>query len=108
MTTAVKTTRKTQTSTTSVELTAKGVRALKAFTKAKEAEAKAKALKATAEAILRAELGEATKATIDGVAVASVIASANTSFDRDTMKALYPEAFTACLRTTQYTYIKTA
>lgn len=107
MTTAVIS--KTQTTaTTSVELTAKGVRALKAFAKAKEAEAKAKAAKAKAEAILRAELGEATKATIEGVAVASVIASVNTSFDRDLMKAVYPEAFDACLKSTPYTYIKTA
>jgi hypothetical protein len=84
------------------------VRALKAFVKAKEAEAKAKATKAKAEAILRAELGEATKATFEGVAVASVIASVNTSFDRDLMRAVYPEAFDACLKSTPYTYIKTA
>jgi hypothetical protein len=106
MTTSVAT--KTQTATTSVELTAKGVKALKAFVKAKEAEAKAKALKAKAEAILRAELGEATKATFEGVAVASVVASVNTSFDRDLMREVYPEAFGACLKTTPYTYIKTA
>lgn len=106
MTTLVDT--KTQKAITSVELTAKGVKALKAFTKAKEAEAKAKAAKAKAEAILRAELGEATKATIEGVAVASVVASVNTSFDRDLMRAVYPEAFGACLKSTPYTYIKTA
>lgn len=96
------------TATTSVELSAKGVRALKAFVKAKEAEAKAKSAKSKAEAILRAELGEATKATFEGVAVASVIASVNTSFDRDLMRENFPEAFATCLKTTPYTYIKTA
>lgn len=91
-----------------VELSEAGVKALKAFNKAKEAEAKAKANKAKAEAILRAELGEALTATIQGVAVASVIASKNTHFDRDLMREVYPEAFEATLRTTEYTYIKTA
>ncbi len=91
-----------------VELTEAGIKALKAFNKAKATEAKAKATKAKAEAILRAELGEATTATIQGVAVASVIASKNTSFDRDLMRELYPEAFEATLKTTEYTYIKTA
>ena len=44
---------------TAVELSEAGVKALKAFNKAKASEAKAKAIKAKAEAILRAELGEA-------------------------------------------------
>lgn len=91
-----------------VELTEAGIKALKAFNKAKATEAKAKATKAKAEAILRAELGEATTATIQGVAVASVVASKNTSFDRDLMREVYPEAFEATLKTTEYTYIKTA
>lgn len=98
-----------------VELSAKGVKALQAFNRAKEAEAKAKAAKAKAEAILRAELGDTpnTKATIQGVVVASVIGSKNTSFDRKAIEASMTEAefaeFVAeFLRTTEYTYIKTA
>lgn len=91
-----------------VELSEAGVKALKAFNKAKASEARAKAVKAKAEAILRAELGEAVTATIQGVSVASVIASKNTHFDRDLMREVFPEAFEATLRTTEYTYIKTA
>jgi hypothetical protein len=91
-----------------VELSEAGINALKAFNKAKATEAKAKASKAKAEAILRAELGKAVTATIEGVAVASVVASKNTHFDRELMREAYPEAFEATLRTTEYTYIKTA
>lgn len=90
-----------------VELPAKARKALLAFSKAKAAEAKAKEAKAKAEAILREALGEATKATIDGVAVVSVVSSKNTSFDREMMKSLYPEAYEATLRETAYTYLKT-
>jgi hypothetical protein len=93
---------------TAVELSEAGVKALKAFNKAKASEAKAKATKAKAEAILRAELGKASVATIQGLAVASLVASKNTHFDRELMKSVYPEAFEATLRTTEYDYIKTA
>jgi hypothetical protein len=93
---------------TAVELSEAGVKALKAFNKAKASEARAKASKAKAEAILRAELGEAAVATIQGIAVASVVASQNTHFDRDLMREVYPEAFSATLRVTKYDYIKTA
>jgi hypothetical protein len=94
-----------------VELSAKGVKALQAFNKAKEAEAKVKATKAKAEAILRTELGETpnTQATIQGVVVASVVGSKNTSFDRDALKEfLGEEKYNEFLKTTEYTYIKTA
>lgn len=90
-----------------VELPPKARKALLAFSKAKAAEAKAKEAKAKAEAILREALGEATKGTLDGVAVVSVVSSKNTSFDREVMKSLYPEAYEATLRETAYTYIKT-
>ena len=90
-----------------VELSPKARKALLAFSKAKAAETKAKEAKAKAEAILREALGEATKGTLDGVAVLSVVSSKNTSFDRELMKSLYPEAYEATLRETAYTYIKT-
>lgn len=90
-----------------VELSPKARKALLAFSKAKSAETKAKEAKAKAEAILREALGEATKGTLDGVAVLSVVSSKNTSFDRELMKSLYPEAYEATLRETAYTYIKT-
>lgn len=93
---------------TAVELSEAGVKALKAFNKAKATEAKAKATRAKAEAVLRAELGSALVATVDGLTVASVIASKNTSFDRDLMREVFPEAYEATLKTTEYTYIKTA
>lgn len=90
-----------------VELSAKAIKALAAFNRAKAAEAKAKAAKAKAEAIVRAALGEAVKGTVEGVAVVSVVSSKNTSFDREVMKSLYPEAYEATLRTTEYDYLKT-
>ena len=108
MTTATQTTAKV---VSKVELSAKGVKALQAFNKAKEAEAKVKASKAKAEAILRAELGETpnTQATIQGVVVASVVGSRNTSFDREALLAfLGQEKYDEFLRITEYTYIKTA
>ena len=102
----------TTTSTTdkpavSVELSPSARKALATFTRAKQAEAKAKARKARAEATLRKALGKSLKGTIDGVAVVSVVSSKTTFFDRDEMKASFPEAFEATLRTTEYDYLKT-
>lgn len=102
----------TTTSTTdkpavAVELSPAARKALATFTRAKQAEAKAKARKAKAEATLRKALGKSLKGTIDGVAVVSVVSSKTTYFDRDEMKASFPEAFEATLRTTEYDYLKT-
>lgn len=90
-----------------VELSAKAVKALSAFNKAKQAEAKAKALKAKAEAILREALGEAKVGIVEGVVAVRVVNGSNTHFDRELMKSLYPEAFEATLKTTEYDYLKT-
>ena len=90
-----------------VELSPAARKALATFTRAKQAEAKAKARKAKAEATLRKALGKSLKGTIDGVAVVSVVSSKTTYFDRDEMKASFPEAFEATLRTTEYDYLKT-
>ena len=115
-TTEVMATTEVATSTTStttdkpavaVELSPSARKALATFTRAKQAEAKAKARKAKAEATLRKALGKALKGTIDGVAVVSVVSSKTTYFDRDEMKASFPEAFEATLRTTEYDYLKT-
>lgn len=97
----------TTTAPSAVELSAKAVKALAAFNRAKAAEAKAKANKAKAEAILRAALGEATEATIQGVTALKVVQSRNTHFDRDLMLEQFPEAYDATLRVTEYTYLKT-
>jgi methylthioribose-1-phosphate isomerase len=91
----------------SVELTEAGVKALNAFNKAKKAEARAKALKEKAEAILRAELGNNTEATLEGVVALKVIASKNSHFDRKALLELYPEAYQATYQETAYTYLKT-
>lgn len=91
----------------SIELSEAGVLALAKFNKAKKAEARAKALKAEAQALLEAELGSSTQATVQGVVALKVVAGTNTSFDRELMAEVYPEAFEATLRSTSYTYIKT-
>ena len=100
-------TKSNKTQVTTVELSAAAVKALTIFNKAKAAEAKAKALKAKAEAILRAELGSAKAATVEGVVAVRVVNGSNSHFDRELMKELYPEAFTATLKTTEYDYLKT-
>jgi hypothetical protein len=90
-----------------VELSAKAVKALSAFNKAKQAEAKAKALKAKAEAVLREALGEAKAGFVEGVVAVRVVHGSNTHFDRELMKSTYPEAFEATIRSTEYDYLKT-
>lgn len=107
MAVATKTQTTKATKTTKVELTEAGVKALNAFNKAKAAEAKAKALKAKAEAQLRAELGEATEATVQGVVALKVISSKTSSFDRKALLENFPEAYGATYRETEYDYIKT-
>ena len=108
MAVATKSNKTTKTAkTTKVELSEAGVKALNAFNKAKQAEAKAKALKAKAEAMLRAELGEATEATVQGVVAVKVIASKTSSFDRKALLENYPEAYGATYRETEYDYLKT-
>jgi hypothetical protein len=90
-----------------VELSAKAVKALSAFNKAKQAEAKAKALKAKAEAVLREALGEFQVGIVDGIVAVRVVHGSNTHFDRELMKSTYPEAFEATIRSTEYDYLKT-
>lgn len=107
MAVAVKTQTTKTTKTAKVELSEAGVKALNAFNKAKQAEAKAKAAKAKAEAILRAELGEAVEATVQGVVAVKVIASKTSSFDRKALLDLFPEAYSATYRETEYDYLKT-
>jgi hypothetical protein len=97
----------TQQGVVSVELSAKALKALSAFNKAKEAEAKAKALKSKAEAIIREALGEAKAGTVEGVVAVKVISSSNTHFDRELMLSAYKEAYDATLKTTEYDYLKT-
>jgi hypothetical protein len=98
---------KTNKTVEGVELSAKAVKALATFNKAKEAEAKAKVLKSKAEAILREALGEAKAGIVEGVVAVRVVSSRNTSFDRELMLANYPEAYEATLKTTEYDYLRT-
>ena len=90
-----------------VELSAKAVKALAVFNKAKLAEAKAKALKAKAEVILREALGESKAGFVEGIVAVRVVNGKNTHFDREVMLAHYPEAYEATIKTTEYDYIKT-
>jgi len=90
-----------------VELTEAGANAVKAFNKAKQAEAKAKALKAQAEEIIRAELGESVEGMIGGLVAVKVVAGTNTHFDRELLQTVYAEAYEATLRKTAYTFVKT-
>jgi predicted phage-related endonuclease len=91
----------------SIELTPEARKALADFRKAKEAEAKAKEAKAEAEAQLRIALGESVEGLVEGVVVIKVVAGRNTHFDRELLLDLFPEAYQATLRSTEYTYLKT-
>jgi hypothetical protein len=98
---------KTQKQAQVVELSEAGAKALASFNKAKKAEAKAKALKEKAEALLRAELGEATSATVAGIVAVKVVAGKNSHFDRKALLENYPDAYQATYQETAYTYLKT-
>jgi hypothetical protein len=87
-------------------LTGKARKAFDRFVEAKRAEAEAKKAKAEAEAELFAFLGDARVAFIGKHIALRVIASKNSSFDREVMKKSYPEAFSVCLKETPYDYLK--
>ena len=91
----------------SVELTAEGMALLTAFRNAKKAETQAKEAKEQAELALRELLGNHSEATIQGAVVLKVVGGKNTHFDREMMKEMFPEAYTATLRETLYTWLKT-
>jgi hypothetical protein len=82
-----------------VAITSKKVKdAIADFVQAKADEKTAKDRKAQAEQI--GYVGK-TKAF-------SLVASKTTSFDREMLETMFPEAFQATLRTTEYDYIRTA
>jgi hypothetical protein len=87
-------------------LTGKARSAYDAFVSAKNAEAEAKKAKAEAEKVLKDFLGDERIGYIGKVAVIKVVASKNTSFDRETMLKVYPEAYANCLRETSYDYLR--
>lgn len=92
-------------------ITSKKVRdALAEFIQAKADEKQAKERKAQAEQILREALAKAGKQVgfIGKTKAFSLISSKNTSFDREMLETMFPEAFQATLRTTEYDYIRTA
>lgn len=91
----------------SIELTPEGRQALANFRKAKEAETKAKEAKQLAELELRQALGGAVEGLIEGAVVVKVVAGRNTHFDREMLSEMFPEAFQATLRSTEYDYLKT-
>jgi len=91
----------------SIELTPEGRQALANFRKAKEAESKAKEAKFLAELELRQALGQATEGLIEGAVVVKVVSGRNTHFDREMLNEMFPEAFQATLRSTEYDYLKT-
>jgi hypothetical protein len=79
------------------------------FIQAKADEKDAKERKAQAEAILRSALPAGkTKGFFGKIKAYTLIASTNTSFDRDLLKEKFPDAYAETLRTTEYDYIRTA
>lgn len=90
-----------------VELSEQGVKALKAFNKAKASIKRAEALKAKAEKAVREALGEAEIGVHEGIEVVKIAHRKNTWFDRKLMKELYPEAFEATLKETEYDFLDT-
>lgn len=90
-----------------IELSPEGRKALANFRKAKEAEAKAKEAKQLAELELRQALGGAVEGLVEGAVVVKVVAGRNTHFDREMLNEMFPEAYQATLRSTEYDYLKT-
>lgn len=94
-----------------VSITTKKVKdAIADFVQAKADEKSAKERKAQAEQILREALAKVGKRIgyVGKTKAFSLVASKNTSFDREMLETMFPEAFTATLRTTEYDYIRTA
>jgi hypothetical protein len=94
-----------------VAITSKKVKdALAEFIQAKADEKQAKERKAQAEQLLREALAKAGKQIgfIGKTKAFSLVASKTTSFDREMLETMFPEAFQATLRTTEYDYIRTA
>jgi hypothetical protein len=87
-------------------LTGKARKAFDQFVIAQQMLTEGKKLKAEAEAILIAHLGDATIGMIGKHIALKVVASKNTSFDRETLKSSFPEAYSTCLKETSYTYLK--
>jgi hypothetical protein len=94
------------TTTTAVALSLEAIDALAKFRQAKDAEKQAKALKAEAEAILRAELGDATVGTVLGLPVVKVINSKNSHIDKEALYSAFPDAYEATLVETPYDYLR--
>lgn len=112
MTNAVSVVAKTNKVVEGVELSAKAVKALSVFNKAKEAEAKAKALKSKAEAILREALGESKAGIVEGIVAVRVVNGSNSHFDKVALKEFlgekeYAKATAEALKTTAYDYLRT-
>ena len=94
-----------------VAITSKKVKdAIADFVQAKADEKTAKDRKAQAEQILRQALANAGKQIgyVGKTKAFSLVASKTTSFDREMLETMFPEAFQATLRTTEYDYIRTA
>ena len=94
-----------------VSITSKKVKdAIALFVQAKADEKSAKERKAQAEQLLREALDKAGKKVgyVGKTKAFSLVSSKNTSFDREMLETMFPEAFQATLRTTEYDYIRTA
>jgi hypothetical protein len=94
-----------------VSITSKKVKdAIAEFVQAKADEKSAKDRKAQAEQILREALSKVGKQVgyVGKTKAFSLVSSKNTSFDREMLETMFPEAFQATLRTTEYDYIRTA
>lgn len=76
------------------------------FTAAKQTIKQAEAAKDAAEAALRALLGDAEVAEVDGEKIFKLQHSSNSKFDRALMMESFPEAYEATYVKTPYNYIK--
>lgn len=89
-----------------VELSTTAIVALTKFAEAKKAKAEAEKALRVAEAILRDELAEASAGTVGGVVAVRVVASHNSSIDKNALKDTLPEVYEQFLNVTNYTYLK--
>ena len=95
------------TTTTEVELSAEGVKAVQALKEAKAAIKALKEAKKEAEAIIYAELGEAQYGNVEGEAIIKVEYRQRVTANAEKLRDEYPEVWDSVKNVGDYTQLKT-
>ena len=106
-TTTITTTNVVTTTKTSIEVDAAVAEALTIFKEAKATIKQAKVAQEHAEEILRAAIGNAEFATIDGVEAFKITHRSTPQVNRKLLKEAFPEAYTAVLYDSPWDFVDT-